>query len=54
MAEYELHEEELDVQEGGSCELECSMTQFGALGSSDETMATLGDRWPYAAKQDGD
>ena len=33
----------------------CGMERFGALDSSDKTIAILGDRWwPQAAKQDGD
>ena len=33
---------------------ECDMEKFGKLGSSDETVAILGDRWsPQTAKQEG-
>ena len=34
---------------------ECDMEEFGRLGSSEETIAILGDRsWSQTAKQDGD
>ena len=32
----------------------CDVKAFGRLESSDQTIASLGDRWPHAAKQDGD
>ena len=34
---------------------ECGMEKFGALGSSEKTIAILGDKWwPQTAKQEGD
>ena len=34
---------------------ECDMEKFGALGSSEKTIAILGDRWwPQTAKHEGD
>ena len=34
---------------------ECGMEKFGALGSSEKTIAILGDEWwPQTAKQEGD
>ena len=56
VGECEIFKEERDVLEEEMREIdECDMEEFDTLGSSEKTIAILGDRWrPQAAKQEGD
>ena len=55
VGECEIYKEERDTLEVTRKIDECNMEKFGALDSSEKTIAILGDRWwPQTAKQQGD
>ena len=56
VGECEINKEDRDALEEEVRKLDvCGMEELGTLGSNEETIAMLGDRWwPQTAKRDGD